>query len=359
MPRPILRFCVAILLAAIAQLQPLADASANTITIYSLPPNGGWCICPLMITTGPDGNLWFTENGGDFGNGAIASISTTGGSGSVKTYGLSTYNSGPVGITEDPTTGSAQGLWFTEQDTNKIGFLSTMTYTITEFTLTLSASQPRGIVFRSQDGDLWFTQTLANPSTTTCTHHRCTTTTSNQTGYIGRMTPSGAVTEFQIPNAYSSPLMITVGPDGNLWFTDEGTSSVGMMTPTGSVTEYPLPIGSQPHEITVGPDGNLWATEQEGNQIARITTTSGAITPFSAPGAPAGITATSTALWFTQVGNSSTPAAISEMTTTGSITSFPLSMPSSPNPQGITVGPDGNLWFTEQAGGAVGVITSS
>jgi len=359
MPRPVLRFCVPILLAAIAQLLALADASANTITIYPLPPTPGWCICPLIIARGPDGNLWFTEDSGDFGNGAIANISPT--TGTIQTYGLSTFDSGPVGITQGPNAGGTQILWFTEQNTNRIGTITTAG-SISEFSLSLSASQPRGIVFRSQDGDLWFTQTLANaPSTTTCTHHHCMTTTSTQTGYLGRITPSGAVTEFQIPNANSRPFLITVGPDGNLWFTDEGTNSVGMMTPAGSVTEYPLPIGSQPHGITVGLDGNLWATETNGNQIARITT-SGAITQFSAPGGPAGITATSTALWFTQVGNSTTLPAISEMTTSGSISTFPLTSSltaASPNPQGMTLGPDGNLWFTEQAAGAVGVITSS
>ena len=39
----------------------------------------------------------------------------------------------------------------------------------------------------------------------------------------------------------------------------------------GTVTEFPVPSGS-PVGITAGPDGNLWFTEQIANKIGRITT---------------------------------------------------------------------------------------
>ena len=59
----------------------------------------------------------------------------------------------------------------------------------------------------------------------------------------------------------------------------------------GFLTEFPLPAhtgqpaaaSSKPWDITLGPDGNLWFTEQDptyGNRLGRITT-SGAITEFS------------------------------------------------------------------------------
>ena len=37
---------------------------------------------------------------------------------------------------------------------------------------------------------------------------------------IGRITPAGAVTEFPLPRPMSVPGNLTVGPDGNLWFTE-------------------------------------------------------------------------------------------------------------------------------------------
>src|SRR5438477_9334091 len=53
----------------------------------------------------------------------------------------------------------------------------------------------------------------------------------------------------------------------------------------GSITEFPLPAaGSVPLVITPGPDGNLWFTEYRGGRIGRVST-SGAITEFNVPNA--------------------------------------------------------------------------
>ncbi len=154
--------------------------------------------------------------------------------GSVKEYGLPTYNSGPVGIADGP---NGDGLRFAEQNTNRIGFITTAG-AISEFSLTPSASQPRGIALGS-DGNLWFTQSLASTPTA-------------MTGYLGRITPSGSVTEFAISNAYSRPFLITSGPDNNLWFTDEGTDSIGRITLTGAVAEFPLPPDSGSRRSSAG-----------------------------------------------------------------------------------------------------------
>lgn len=59
-------------------------------------------------------------------------------------------------------------------------------------------------------------------------------------------------------------------------------------------------------------------------------------------------------LWFVEVAGSS----IARITAGGVITEFPTPTPNS-TPLGITNGPDGNLWFTESNGLAVGKITTS
>ena len=64
-------------------------------------------------------------------------------------------------------------------------------------------------------------------------------------------------------------------------------------------------------------------------------------------------------LWFTDNNN---PGEIGKMTTSGTITKYPLKAfkgGASDDPQKIIVGPDGNLWFTEYAAGKVGKITTS
>ncbi len=48
---------------------------------------------------------------------------------------------------------------------------------------------------------------------------------------IGRITPSGIVTEFSAGiSTNAAPFGITAGPDGNLWFTELGGSRIGRIT---------------------------------------------------------------------------------------------------------------------------------
>src|SRR5262249_23925963 len=93
-----------------------------------------------------------------------------------------------------------------------------------------------------------------------------------------RILPS--VTGFPIPTFNSEPYGITRGPDGNLWFTENLAGKIGRITPAGVITEFNLTPGSQPVQITAGPDGNLWFTENVPSRIGRITP-AGVITEFS------------------------------------------------------------------------------
>src|SRR5208282_2637958 len=134
------------------------------------------------------------------------------------------------------------------------------------------------------DGNLWFT---------------------GGNNIIGRITPTGTITEFTIPTANCFPGSITAGPDGNLWFVEEDSNKIGRITPAGMITEFPIPTAnsqlSPTQGITTGPDGNLWFTESDAGQIGRITP-SGTVTEFTSAAAnePFGITAGSDGnLWFT------------------------------------------------------------
>ena len=106
-----------------------------------------------------------------------------------------------------------------------------------------------------------------------------------------------------------------MGPDNNLWFTDPGTDSVGMITTAGKYTEYKLPsITADPDGIVTDPqDGSLWITEEFDGKIAEISTQGQVLNQYTVPG-------------------------------------------NFPQPSGITVGPDGNLWFAEMGGKNIGVL---
>src|SRR5205809_3050482 len=83
------------------------------------------------------------------------------------------------------------------------------------------------------------------------------------------------ITEFpSLPTASSQPDAVTVGPDGNIWFTEVGrVNRIGRIAPDGTLLgETPLADNSLPAGIAVGPDGNLWFTEQNANKIGRVNT---------------------------------------------------------------------------------------
>lgn len=226
--------------------------------------------------------------------------------------------------------GSDGALWFTNGGGASIGRITT-SGAITDFVNGGQINEPTGIASGS-DGALWFTNYPLNT--------------------IGRITTSGVVSSYPMDGGY--PKGITAGPDGALWFTTQ-TGGIGRMTTNGGETDYGGVGIDDPQEITTGPDGALWFTNLLNNSIGRITT-SGVVSNYTAPGInnPDGITAGSDgALWFTnQVGNS-----IGRISTSGVVTIY--TDQSIDQPGAITTGPDGALWFTNVGNDSIGRITTS
>jgi streptogramin lyase/uncharacterized protein YkwD len=206
-----------------------------------------------------------------------------------------------------------------------------------EFSIATAKSGPSGITV-GPDGNLWFTEANGNK--------------------VAKITPAGAITEFGVSD---NPIGITAGPDGNLWFTESNGNKIGRITPDGSaVMEFPIPTNNSfpfPRAITTGPDGNLWFSETDGNQIGQITPDGSTLMEFPIPtnnSFPQGITVGPDGnLWFTEAGGNQ----IGQITPDGStVMEFPIPTNNS-TPFGITAGPDGNLWFTEANGNKIGQIT--
>jgi hypothetical protein len=145
---------------------------------------------------------------------------------------------------------------------------------------------------------------------------------------------------------------LTVGPDGNLWFSEQGnfqqqtgalntSEQIGRITPAGSVSEFPVapgvtsygpPVYDVTSPLTVGPDNDLYFTFSTSSY-------------YNKPGtdAPGAIT-------------------IGRITTSGNIVEFTETVPvPASNPYtgyaptvgpaytayAPTVGSDGNLWFPD------------
>lgn len=268
------------------------------------------------VTAGPDGNLWFSEYGGD----RVGRITTDG---VVTEFPV---GDGPGGL----AVGSDGNIWFAELNANKIGRL-TPAGVLTEFSAGISAGARPQSVTLGPDGNIWFAEVNGNR--------------------VGRITTDGTVTEFSVGiTPGSSVADIVAGPDGNLWFT-ENQGRIGRITTAGVVTEFSTGItaGSWPAGITAGVDGALWFTETNAGQIGRITT-SGVVTEFGGLAAGASpydiATGSDGNLWITESGG-----LVARMTLAGAVTEFS----GANNPAGIAPGPDGNVWFVEWAGGRVGV----
>lgn len=196
------------------------------------------------------------------------------------------------------------------------------------------------------DGNLWFTE--------------------NSTHRIGRITPTGKITEFQdpgpsavhTPDGPGNPGDIATGPDGNLWFTADNPDYIGRITPAGQITDFLWGDAndvSNVNGIAAGPDGNMWFTTSM--DIGRITP-SGTITLFAAPHhlIPQGIAKGRDGnLWFAAVKpQMGTYHFMARITPSGQFTSFRIPIVGT-LPQRVVLGPGGNIWFTEH--GKIGRIT--
>jgi virginiamycin B lyase len=60
-----------------------------------------------------------------------------------------------------------------------------------------------------------------------------------QANKMGRITTAGNITEFVVPTTDSGPEMTVAGPDGALWFTEDGGNKIGRITTGGTITEFP------------------------------------------------------------------------------------------------------------------------
>lgn len=92
-------------------------------------------------------------------------------------------------------------------------------------------------------------------------------------------TPTAAPREFSTAmSAGGRPVGIAAGLDGHLWFTVIGQDRIGRITPSGTVTDFSAGITARSLVsilrrpfITTGPGGNLWFTEPDADRIVRIT----------------------------------------------------------------------------------------
>ena len=219
------------------------NADGTGLKQFALPNANS---APRIIATGADGNVWFSEHNGN----RIGRISPQG---ALSEFPIPTPDSQPRAI----ALGADGNIWFGEFAAGKIGRI-TPQGVISEFPIPTPGSGPRALA-AGPDGNIWFSEFRSSK--------------------IGRITPKGVITEFTLPRPNSGPGDITAGADGAMWFVElSGTmdgmqpdgARLGRITPDGRVTEFEMPSRlPSPINIAVGPDRNIWFTQ--GSKLVRAT----------------------------------------------------------------------------------------
>ena len=203
----------------------------------------------------------------------------------------------------------------------------------------------------------------------------CTANSSLNVPSVGGSVASGSVNgpDVQQPGspspiwAFVSPTTIfeehnpVLGGDGNIWFAGVGqlgNPRVGFVTAEGSSTSFSIPPKAGVISgLTFGPDSNAWFTVVRYNpkpvfiDVGKISA-SGNFTEYPIPNrAPDGIAVGPDGdLWV-----SCSNAEIDKVTTSGVVTRYDLHPGSAPN--GIVAGSDGAMWFSDTGANAIGRIT--
>jgi virginiamycin B lyase len=247
---------------------------------------------------------------------------------SIREWNVPTPRANP----HDPAVGTDGALWFTEQFVNKLGRLDPATGMIREYPLKTNKSGPHGLV-ADREGNIWYT--------------------GNYAGLIGKLNPrTGEVTEYKMPDPKASdPHTPVFDQQGVLWFTVQGGNFVGRLDPrtgkidlklvatrdalpygmgingkgipffcefgtnkiaridpkTMEITEYKLPESARPRRMAIAADDKIYFTDFEGGHLGRLDPATGAVkmwpSPAGSQSSPYGITITPDGMvWYSEAG---------------------------------------------------------
>jgi streptogramin lyase len=306
---------------------PAAAHASGTVTEFPTPtPNSG----PLGITSGPDGNVWFTEAGGASPT-PVGKIDTTGKITEFAADGATTVDS--------ITTGPDGNLWYTVPG------------------VAVGRITPAGVAKNFAEPN------VAHGIATGPDKHLYVVGGNDKIIEVAPSADGTTVTDtpISIPTAGSNPQQIVAGPDGNMWFTESNTDKVGRVNLNASpktITEFNLSTGAGPRGIAVGPDKKIWVAEANAKKVGSLKT-DGTGYKESLSSEPTATDAEGLALgrdgnmWVTYFNG----PAIGRVTSALTFNLFPSGPAPSTGPRYIAAGADGNMWFTDQTNSKIGRIT--
>ncbi len=269
------------------------NTATHAISEFSSGLNGG--SSPSGIAAGPDGDVWFTDPGSIKAIGRITPTGAITEFDSIVPTVVAGAGTNTLTLSEAASASGIVTLGFATSLTAAVGSGSTSVtvasggFPLVSVGMTVtSALIPTGTTVAAVSGN---TLTLSNAATTTnagisltfLTSVASVSTTAGSTSVsvtsggfplvANGLSVSGPGIPAGILNPGSASVSMTAGPDGDMWFTDQGTGvtpatpALGRIDPsTGVITEFTNPTGlnasGSPYGIGVGADGNLWFTDK-------------------------------------------------------------------------------------------------
>lgn len=215
--------------------------TSSWVTTYQLPDDFAQ---PLFLAFDAQGRIWFPM----FMDNALGMYNPA--NNTFQKWSVPTDYSGPWAIAID----HHGQIWFTEHYTNKIASFDPVSHTFKEIATPIANSQPYGITVDA-DNNVWFTEN--NPTA----------------ALIGEYTAGGKLLEYKIrnnPPKRLTPHLITVAPNGNIWWSEGGVGEIGELQvalaipgTNQGVTEYTYPLtcgtcGTHTSGISVDSSGLVW-----------------------------------------------------------------------------------------------------
>jgi virginiamycin B lyase len=170
---------------------------------------------------------------------------------------------------------------------------------------------------------------------------------------------ASAFTEYPVPVG-SHPHDVAPASDGSVWYTAQTAGALGRLDPaTGKILQIKLGEGSAPHGVIIGPDGAPWITDGGLNAIVTVSPATEAVRKFPLPAGRSGANLNTAAfdreghLWFT--GQSGVYGRVTPSTGLVEVWDAPHGR----GPYGVTVTPQGAIYFASLAGSYVGRINTA
>jgi virginiamycin B lyase len=334
MSRRLARVALLLALAVTALSACALPASGAPLGEVRVLPTPGVAF-PRTLAAGPEGDMWIS-------GGAVVARMTTGGE-------FTTLNTSETPL-DALVAGSDGNIWFGENGVNStvVGRL-TPAGEVTQFNIE-GTFAPHWLTL-GPDGDVWYTAGLPGIKIVT---------KEGESSAIGRITPSGQVTEFDLKSRALLQHIVT-GPDGNLWFVNqaEPNFTIDRITPTGEIKEFAIAAHPwlKPSGIAAGVNGNVYFGASGENPITtEEESVIGEITPagetklvehlhysevFDLATGPEG------SLWFTGLHTEPLrPNVIGRLTPAGVLEEDVASLDAETAAEQITPGSDGSMWFT-------------